>query len=183
MADDMVNSVGDGARAPEEKRVPVGEAIRYRKRAQEAEAERESLEAALEELRGALASSREALEASERRRVVDGALAALRPADLETARLVLEREIGEGDADEETVREMAAALKKRKPFLFRPSSAPGGAAMGERPRATRDGLEAHARAASETGDRKALMRYLRVRRAEGAAGGSPRINKDTKRKG
>jgi len=153
----------------DEKRVPVTEAIRYRKRAQEAEREREELASSLEELRSALDESRTMLIESERRRHVDSALTELRSVDLETARVMLEGSIG-GEADEGTIRKAAAELRRKKPFLFRSCATPsGGSSMGGRPRRGADPLESHARAATETGDRKALMRYLRVRRDEGSS--------------
>lgn len=152
----------------DEKRVPVTEAIRYRKRAQEAEREREELASSLEELRSALDESRSMLIESERRRHVDAALTELRSVDLETARVMLEGSV-EGEQDEESIRRAAAELKRKKPFLFRSSGAPTGGSMGGRPRQGARALETRAREASETGDRKALMRYLRVRRDEGSS--------------
>jgi len=150
-----------------EKRVPVSEAIRYRKRAQEAETKSQELETALEELRGALDESRASLIAAERRRNVDEVLVELRAVDLETARVLLDRSV---DEEEETdIRRAALELKRRKPFLFRSVSGTHGSAMGGRPRQARDGLEKHAAVAAESGDRGALMRYLRVRRKDGSA--------------
>lgn len=182
--DETTVSNGDGAREAGEagrdetarpmergeKRVPVSEAVKYRKRAQEAEASCEALERSLEALRTSLDESREMLHASERARHVDASLSELRAVDLETARAMLQREV-EGEPDAEAIREAARELKKRKPFLFRTSGAPGGASsMGGRPRQQAGPLETSAREASQRGDRKALMRYLWERReADGAS--------------
>jgi len=159
------------ARAMErgEKRVPVSEAIRYRKRAQEAEQRGTELESALEELREALEASRSSLLAAERGRGIDEVLVELRAVDMETARAMLEREVGGGD-DPEGIRKAALALKRGKPFLFRgDGTVVRGSSMGGRPKKGRGGVESHARVAAETGDRGALMRYLRARREKGSA--------------
>ena len=152
----------------DEKRVPVSEAVKYRKRAQEAERSNETLQASLDELRSALDESRSMLLASERRRTIDETLAGLHPADLETARVMLEGAL-QTDAEGEAIREAAKELKRRKPFLFRTPGAAQAGSMGGRPRQKAGTLDTHAKSASETGDRKALMRYLRVRREEGAS--------------
>lgn len=125
------------------------------------------LEGALEELRTALEESRASLLAAERGRKVDEALIELRAVDLETARAMLEKEML---PEQDDVRAAAVSLRRRKPFLFRGvSAASGGAAMGGRPRAGSNGVETHARAAAETGDRGALLTYLRARRENGSA--------------
>jgi len=163
--------VESDARALErgEKRVPVSEAIRYRKRAQDAEKRGEELETALTELREALDVSRASLIDAERGRGVDEVLVELRVVDLETARVMLEREVA-GVDDFDGIRKAALGLKSKKPFLFRGEGlAARGSAMGSRPRKGVGGVEPHARAAAETGDRGALMRYLRARREKGSA--------------
>jgi hypothetical protein len=56
-----------------------------------------------------------------------------------------------------------ADLKRRKPFLFR--SVPRRAAMGAEPGEGEAPLESAAAEARQSGDRSALLRYLRLKRS------------------
>lgn len=117
------------------------------------------LDAELAELRTTLAQARAALDAAERRHAVEIELLKSDAIDLETARLLTETALTNmPKADAATV---VAELKKRKPFLFRRTSAPSamGAGAPARP------AEEFARTARQTGDRKSLLKYLQARRA------------------
>lgn len=130
--------------------------------------------ARINELVGALAAAREALDAAERRHGVDLALVRAGTIDLETARLLAERSLAhEPGADAEGV---VRSLRAAKPHLFAPSGVAGTpeprrrqslrpGAMGASP-AREEPAEVRASAdeARTTGDRGALMRYLRARR-------------------
>jgi hypothetical protein len=152
----------------DERRVPVGEAIRYRKRAQEAEGRAGTLEARVRELEETLASARETMDSLERRHEIDLTLMRAEAVDLETSRLLTELTVAE--MDEPDVGAAVAELRRRKPFLFRKNAGdrPGSvsAAMSGRARQAGvvDRLEDAADVAARTGDRGALLRYLRARR-------------------
>ncbi len=82
--------------------------------------------------------------------------------DLETAILLAERKLAEGGL---TVGEAVGALAQSKGFLFRAPVRPTGAsALSGAPVKARDSLEELALEARETGDRRAVLRYLRRRR-------------------
>lgn len=117
------------------------------------------------ELEGELTTAKETLEANEKRAAIDAAIAGAGAVDPETVRVLVERaslsEPGKNAA------ELVAALKERKPVLFR-EAARGASAMAARSaRSSRAGLVA-AREAAASGDRASLLRYLRLRREEGA---------------
>ena len=83
--------------------------------------------------------------------------------DLETAMVLAERKLAEGGMG---VAETVESLKNTKGFLFRrPVSVSGASALAGTPMRSRDSLEDLARQAQETGDRRAVLRYLRKRRA------------------
>jgi hypothetical protein len=105
-------------------------------------------QALLTEARSALASSQRTL-AIERELVAHGAL------DLEAAAALIPT-----DADPRTA---IADLKARKPFLFRNSST-SAAAMTASPSPDRS-LDSAADHARQSGDRRDLLRYLRLKRS------------------
>jgi hypothetical protein len=110
-----------------------------------------------------LAQSREELTRVERRRRIERELAQSEAIDLETASILVEGALGqisEGGRDGD-VRGAVAELKKRKPFLFRGVNRP--TAMSGRGSAVNP-LESSAAQARASGDRGALMQYLRAKR-------------------
>jgi len=117
------------------------------------------LEGKLAAAERSLGESREALDAAERRREIERELARQGALDIETAALLTETAVaGMDKADAKTA---IGELKRSKPFLFRAparASAMSGAVEAE------SGLESAAAAARESGDRRALLRYLRMRR-------------------
>ena len=104
--------------------------------------------------------AREALDAVERRQRVDRALADADAIDLESARLLTEVALG-GESDIEGA---VADLRRRKPFLFRSRGVRAGPAPGGRAPQAAEGLIEAAEEAARTGDRRALLRYLDLRR-------------------
>lgn len=116
------------------------------------------------ELESELTTAKETLEASEKSAAIDAAVAAAGAVDPETVRVLVERaSLSEPGKD---AAELVAALKEKKPVLFRetPRGASVMAARGAR--SSKAGLVA-AREAAEGGDRASLLRYLRLRREGG----------------
>lgn len=125
------------------------------------------LEARVAELQTELAQAREALDAAERRHQVDLLLIEAEAIDLESARLLTELAINQSRSTD--LRGAVGDLRRRKPFLFRARHA--GAAS--RASATlgpalppADPADEAAQEAASTGDRAALLRYLRAKRGE-----------------
>lgn len=113
-------------------------------------------------LESQLATAREALDAAERRHAIDMALVDADAIDLESARLLTEMAVAQ--MDEKDVALAVSDLRRRKPFLFRERSqmtlgAAMGAAVG--PASPADA----ARDEAKSGDRRALLKYLRARRS------------------
>lgn len=153
---EMPQDAGPGANP-----AAVGEGFQWRRRALAAEQKLEEAQARFQEqlkdLETQLVAARQGLDDSERRRAVDAELLAAGALDLETARLLSEAAIS-GEADPA---ETVAELRRRKPFLFR--SAPAASAMSAEAGPPAPGPDLAA-AARESGDRRALLRYLRSKR-------------------
>jgi len=127
----------------------------------EASEKLKELRARLEEAQRELAAAREALDASERRRTIERELVDAEAIDLETATLLTE--VAVEQMDEPDVALVVADLKRRKPFLFTRPQLFGGAMAA----ASEGGGSTLVRSAEEArtyGDRRALLRYLRLRR-------------------
>ncbi len=140
--------------------VPVSESIRYRKRAQAAEKQLDTLQTRVNELTGALAESERAIAALERRQRIDAMLCEADAVDLEAARLLTEAAVAQ--MDDPDVALAVTDLCRQKPHLFRRRST-AAQAMGVEPDDD-DPLHDAAMQASTTGDRRDLLRYLRLRR-------------------
>lgn len=126
------------------------------------------LEARVAELQTELAQAREALDAAERRHQVDLLLIEAEAIDLESARLLTELAINQSRSTD--LRGAVGDLRRRKPFLFRARHA---SSAGSRASATlgpasppADPADDAAHEAATTGDRSALLRYLRAKRGE-----------------
>jgi hypothetical protein len=117
------------------------------------------LEARLAAAEKHLAESREAVDAAERRRVIERELARQGAVDVETAALLTEAALA--GMDKADAKAAIAELKRKKPFLFAPP-ARASAMSGAVERGS--GIDEAAAAARESGDRRALLRYLRMRR-------------------
>lgn len=137
----------------------VGEDFAWRRRAAAAEQKVEELQTKLRDLEAELVRARTGLTESERQRALDAELLNAQVLDLETARLLAERAMGE-DADPAAA---VADLKRRKPFLFR--SAPRSSSMSAMAGGEDDPARDLAEKARESGDRRALLRYLRSKRS------------------
>lgn len=149
---------------PSAKLVPVTESIRYRKRAQQAEQQLRELQSQHQRLQGQLELARQTIDAVERRQKIDQMLVESDAVDLEAARLLTELAVEQ--MDEPDVAAAVEELRQRKPYLFRRRhSGGGGASLSPRPRGNGSGtLDDAAEQASQSGDRRDLLRYLRLRR-------------------
>lgn len=107
-----------------------------------------------------LSQAREALDAAERKHTIERELWSQGALDVETATLLTEAAIA--GMPKPDARAAVAELKRRKPFLFR---APSPAASAMSPHApAANSLDQAAADARSSGDRRALLRYLRLKR-------------------
>ena len=149
-----------------ERRVPVSEAKRYRKRAQAAEAMLEEAKSQLARNEEQIRESEALIASLEQRMVIDELLVENESVDLEAARLLVERALAEGNAEDAD--SAVAELKRRKPMLFhrpRKSEAITQAvrdANGHAPH--HEQLIRAGSLATESGHRHDVLRYLRLRR-------------------
>jgi hypothetical protein len=137
------------------------EPTNWEQRAKAAEAASTELQNKLEEAASTLARTREALGASERRRAIDVELAQSEVIDIEAARLLTDAALAQ--MKEPDVARAIADLKKRKPFLFRPARRPA-SSMSAAGKPAHNELDQIAEQARQTGDKRALLQYLRARR-------------------
>ncbi len=145
----------------------VSEELLLRARGDEAETRCAAYESRIAELEMQLSAAHEALDASERRRQIERALGESDTVDVETARLLTEAAVAQ--MDEPDVAIAVEELRRRKPFLFHAGAAPAagrGIAMRPTGEAAIDSVELDglAERARQSGDRRALMQYLRQRR-------------------
>ena len=151
----------------EGKFVSVQEAIRYRKRAQGAEKQAEGLTAELSEARGQIEKLNEELGTIRMEQKLMQKLSAAGAVDLEAASLLVKSRIDE--QTDEGIDKAIENLKKEKQYLFSKTSSSvtvvkGTVGAKEKVSSAQTVLERAAKRASETGDRKDLQEYLRVRR-------------------
>jgi len=107
-----------------------------------------------------LEQARRALDAAERRHTVERELWALGAIDTETAAHLVTTALSGQDTPD--VPAAVADLKRRKPFLFRPPAPPHSAMSGHAPPVS--DLD-RAAADAQGGDRRAVLRYLRLKRS------------------
>lgn len=136
------------------------EIARWRQRALELEQQLAEARAGLEQAQLSLAEAQKALGASEQRRQIERQLESAGAIDLETGTLLVEQAMGA--MKEPSVAGALAQVRRNKPWLFRPR-AEASAALGA-PAASGEADRSAAEAAA-TGDRRALLRYLRARRS------------------
>ncbi|MFN3167514.1 MAG: hypothetical protein ACE37H_10670 [Phycisphaeraceae bacterium] len=149
--------------AQHDRLVPVSEAIKYRKRAQQAEQQLATLQSQLDETRLRHEQAEQALTSLERRQRIDALLNEADAIDLDAARLLTE--VAVQSMDEPDVAEAVADLRRHKPYLFQAEhDAPGGLALAPRDAGEEDPLALAAERAQHSGDRRDLLRYLRLRR-------------------
>lgn len=137
-------------------------------RVREAEEKATVMSERLAEMQKSTERMREEIEALERRREIEIALHRAGTVDMETARLLAEKSVE--DAQEPDIEGAVASLVRSKPHLFRSRSAESARAAPVMAIETeRDAGESAAEDAAEeaarTGDRGALLRYLRARRS------------------
>lgn len=132
----------------------------WRDRATRAEKKAAALESQVKEFEESLTSIRAQLQDEQRARAIDAELHKAEPIDADTVRMLIEVSITDkANAD---VAKVVTDLKKRKPFLFR--EVPRRGAYGTFAEAGIDESRSLAEEARLTGDRNALLRYLRARR-------------------
>lgn len=174
--------------APEDstKRVPVAESIKYRRRAQAAEAQIEELQQKLQDVTNSLDGRAEELAQAEAQRdeaqqritslenrmTVERMLAEVRAVDIETASMLLAQRLDFSEPIEsETLQRSVEQLLLDKPFLLGPLPAgtmPPVSASGVADTSEAGGVHRAARRAVETGSRRDVAEYLRLRRRDSA---------------
>ncbi len=167
------------------KLVPVSESIKYRRRAQQAEGQLESLQKQLDELRAELDGradqlaqaeaqrdeARHQLRATETRSMADRALQQAGVVDLEAASVLLSGrlDLSQEDLDADSIAGAVEQLLLDKPFLCRePGSLPPGSATARDDESNPVArLTDVARQAAASGNRRDIAEYLRLKRAVG----------------
>lgn len=119
------------------------------------------LQSELDALRRQLDESRQTIVSLERRQRIDELLAEVEPIDRDVARLLTEAAVAR--MDEPDVALAVEDLRHHKPWLFRPAQQVG-RAMPARIQPSTEAAEEAAAHAAATGDRRDLLRYLRLRR-------------------
>jgi len=143
--------------------VPVVEAIRYRKRAQAAEQQLAALQSQLDDSRQRYEQAEQTINSLERRQRIDELLSQADAIDIEAARLLTE--VAVQAMDEPDIAAAVEDLRHHKPFLFhKESSGPLGLALAPRIEGADSPLAQAAEQAQQSGDRRDLLRYLRLRR-------------------
>jgi len=149
------------------KLVPVAESIRYRKRAQSAEKNVETLTEQLAEAKSQAAKMAEELNSIRSEQELTRKLAGSGAVDLEAAVLLAKAKIqDQSEADLDGVIEQ---LKKEKQYLFAEGDRAAGAkktsGVRERVHNKHAALERAAKKAATTGNRADLQEYLKLRRS------------------
>lgn len=117
------------------------------------------LEGKLAAAEKSLAEAHQALDSAERKRSIERELSRQGAIDIETAALLTEAAVTAMPKPD--VKAAISELRRGKPFLFR--TTPRVSAMSGAP-SEASPLEGAAAEARESGDRRALLRYLRMRR-------------------
>lgn len=144
-----------------EQLVPVSESIKYRKRAQAAESTVREYETRVSALSDEVETLRREIGQYERRERIDQMLLESEVIDLEAGRLLAEMSVSQ--MDEEDVGLAVEELRRTKPYLFRRSERVGRMPGKFEGRGV-DRLSDAAASAAASGDRRDLLRYLRLRR-------------------
>lgn len=154
-----------GASLDERLRAATDEVNRQRSLELQSRLRAEALVRELAQTENALSEAREALDQAERRHQIDLLLIESEAIDMESARLLTELYANQSEGSD--IASAIEKLKQSKPFLFRPSLSPRGVpgpAMSAASAASGGPLADAAEEAARTGDRSALLRYLRARR-------------------
>ncbi len=156
------------------KLVPVGESIRYRRRAQGAEKRAEELAGELTEARAEATRLADELKATHREQELMRRLASEGTRDLEAAMLIAKARLAETDKASSTcspqadLNDVVEQLKKEKQYLFSEKTSGGVAMRTSSAKEQRSGagvLERAAKRAVGTGSRSDLQEYMRKRRS------------------
>lgn len=145
-----------------EKLVPVTEAIRYRKRAQAAEQQLQEFQEQMQQHQQQLEAAQQTIDRMERRERIDTLLSESDAVDLGVARLLTEQAVEQ--MDDPDVDMAVRDLRRHKPYLFhrRSTASP---AMAPRTGTDPQGPADHAaERAADSGNRRDLLDYLRLRR-------------------
>jgi len=123
----------------------------------------QALQEQVQTLNDELAAARQTIDALERRQRIDALLADQEAVDLEAARLLTEVAVAEmPDAD---LASAVAELKRDRPYLFRsPTRGMHAGVMAPRSEPEPTAPLQAAEQAARSGDRRDLLRYLRLRR-------------------
>jgi hypothetical protein len=157
---DVQSGNGNGSAGPGA-RIRVSEGELWRVKALAAEERLADLDQRLSEANRLLEEARAALGSSERHRAIDRELVSQGATDMEIGAMMAEMAL---DAAPNTdIATIVADLKKRKPFLFR-TRTQSASAMAAATSASGAGLDQAAIEARQTGDRGAVLRYLRMKR-------------------
>ncbi|QQE13587.1 hypothetical protein JD969_09050 [Planctomycetota bacterium] len=145
-----------------EKKVPVSEAIKYRKRAQVAEKMLTEMQDKVGSLSDELKETEETVKYLERKQHINSLLAQEEAIDLDAARLLTE--IAIESMDEPDIEETIKDLRESKPYLFRSKHSICASAMPANEYIQNNEIETAAVSATQTGNRADLLRYLRIKR-------------------
>jgi hypothetical protein len=149
------------------KLVPVVESIRYRKRAQSAEKQAETLAEQLAEANRKITQMSQELSDLQVERRLTQKLAAAGAIDLEAA-VLMAKARSEGNEPAE-VDDCVQQLRREKAYLFagpsEPSASRKTAGAKDRAKQTRTALEQAAKRAARTGNCADLQHYLKLRRS------------------
>lgn len=145
-----------------ERLVPVTEAIRYRKRAQAAEQQLGALKAQFDQQASQISEANDTISRLERRQRIDALLNDADAVDLGVARLLTEQAVA--DMDDADVEEVIDDLRRHKPYLFRQRSLTSPAMAPRLTESGHDPVDHAAERAVNTGSRRDLLDYLRLRR-------------------
>lgn len=117
------------------------------------------LQQRVQSLEGELAQANQTIVQLERRAQIDALLRESEAIDLEAARLLTE--VAVASMAEPDVQAAVSDLRRRRPYLFR-NRGPGALAMSAQ--ANDDPADDAGQRAAQTGSRRDLLRYLRLRR-------------------
>ena len=149
-----------------DKLVPVGEAIRYRKRAQLAESHLSELTEKLSAVTGENEKLKVKICAVEIDQELTGKLASAGVNDLETALLIAKKRLEQAEGGD--VESVVEQLRKEKEYLFagieRPKASGMTSGVKEKAPTGRTVLERAGKTAAGSGSRRDVQEYLRVRR-------------------
>ena len=122
----------------------------------------QQLQSELAQVKEALAQARAALVEQKQSQELEQQLIEAGAIDIETAKILAEARLRTGES---TVEEVVSELAASKKFLFRSrKKAAAGSAVSGSPSVVKSPLEDLADQARQTGDRRALLKYLRQRR-------------------